>query len=281
MLAYLLLRFAAFLCATLPVPWVSHSGFFFGSLGYFLMGAKKKHIQENYQKLGFSKGQSLRLAVLSLGNYGRLITEILRTQGFTEQTVLGWDIENEPLLKQAYASGRGIAMVTFHFGNWDIAGFSLSLRGYPVSAIADHIGNPRMNRFFIETRENKKLKIIPSGKATQSIDAALQKGEIVAFLFDRPLLAGGLEVLFGSHRVRIPKGAFYFARKWGCRLLVGHALRLGPNRFRPTVVCEIPVEMTDNEEADMLAAAQKTMDTYRQVITACPEQWHMFRPFGT
>ena len=259
---------------------ISHLGFLLGCLGYFFMGAKKKIIQTNYQNLGYSAKDSLRLAIKSLGNYGRLLTEFARLSSIKKETVLHWGIQNENLVKAAFASGSGVVMATFHFGNWDLAGCSLGVKNYPFSVIADSVGPPWLNRRVIQARQAKGLRVIPTREAPRMIDAELAQKRGVAFLVDRPMDKGGVPVRFAGHTVHIPKGAMHYARKWNARLLVGYALRISAKKFRPTVVCEIPVVKTDNDASDLKVMGQAIMSEYEKLVRQHPEQWHMFRPFG-
>ena len=256
-------------------------GYALGYLGYFAMGSKSLIIYRNYRNLGFGPLKAAWYSPLCVANYGKLMTEFMTLGFFSRQRIFSWGVANEELLKRAVSAGKGVVLATFHFGNWDLAGCSMSVRDYPLAVIADRVGNNRINNYVISSRQAKGMRVIPTGSAASSIGPALDHGEAVAFLVDRPVAKGGIEVNFGAGKLRIPKGAFHYARQYGSKLLIGYALRKAFGRFEPTVACEIPVPHTHDEAAGLRQMAQQVMSVYYDLVRAHPAQWYMFRSFGS
>ena len=58
------------------------------------------------------------------------------------------DMDQGGPLVAALLSGRPLLMVTGHFGNWELGGYTLGVFGFPSYAIARRIDNPYLDRYY-------------------------------------------------------------------------------------------------------------------------------------
>ncbi|MBV9121007.1 MAG: hypothetical protein JOZ39_09890, partial [Chloroflexi bacterium] len=95
-------------------------------------------------------------------------------------------VENWQQIVDVMNEGRGLVLVSGHFGSWDLAAGTMA-RHYPVNVIADTFSSPRLDRLVNEYRRALQLEVIPIEKALKRTISALRRNESVAFLVDKPI----------------------------------------------------------------------------------------------
>jgi len=93
-------------------------------------------------------------------------------------------INAEPLLSLLHQD-RPIILVTGHFGNFEIGGFSLGVLTYPSHTVARTLDNPYLNRFFKDFRESTGQFLIPKKGGAMEITRVLEQGGLMALLVDQ------------------------------------------------------------------------------------------------
>jgi len=174
-------------------------------------------------------------------------------------------------ITEAMNQGRGLALVSVHFGNWDLAAGTMA-QHYPVNVITDTFSSPGMDQLINERRSALGLTVIPIEKAVKRTISALRRKEAVAFLVDKPVAGDeGVEVEFFGQPVRIPAGAAYFASRVGVPLIPAFVWRNADRGFSARVFPPVLVE------PDTRATMQRLMRIVEYMIRKHPEHWYMFR----
>jgi|GEM_PF-487790 len=70
------------------------------------------------------------------------------------------DLGDSPIIVDALLKNRPLMIVTGHFGNWEMAGFSLGLLGFTTHAIARTLDNPHLENFLRSFRERTGQKLL-------------------------------------------------------------------------------------------------------------------------
>lgn len=134
--------------------------------------------------------------------------------------ITGW----EPL-KQAIDRGRGVVMVTGHFGNWELAAASLAVRGIGIDGVVQRQRNPLVDRDIRQVRERLGVRIIDRRHASKLAPAALHAGRVVGFVTDQDAGRHGVFVPFFGQPASTHRGAALFALRARAPLFVGVAVR--------------------------------------------------------
>lgn len=188
------------------------------------------------------------------------------------EAVSGWEH-----VDAAMAEGRGIVLVSAHFGNWDLAAAALA-RLYPVNVIADTFSPPRLDTLINRRRAALGLRVIPVERAVKRTVSALRRNEAVAFLVDKPIPGDqGVEVFLFGQKTRIPAGAAYFARRLGTPMIPAFVSRLPDGGFWAQVFPAVPVTRGEDAASDVQRAMQSVAHALEQAIGSRPESWYMFR----
>ncbi len=228
-----------------------------------------------------------RLARQSWRNYGRYLSDFLYMPNSTTEQVMARMRDTSPPpgslvnLANILAHGKGILLVTAHFGAWDVAAAMVASQA-PLHVVADSFTDPRMDELIQGQRAHFGMRVLRAEKSPRPILRALKDGHAVAVVADRPMAANdGVPITFFGKRCYVPAGAAQLALLSDAPLAVG-AIHYD-ERFSDAYYTQLHdifyPERTGNREADVQALTQRVFTVLEGVIREYPEQWFMFRRF--
>lgn len=136
-------------------------------------------------------------------------------------------LANERETVRALLSGRPVLLVTAHFGNFEMAGYTLGLLGFPTYTIARTLDNPYIDRFVNRFRAVTGQYIIPKkGGYDQMLEVA-ERGGVLAFLADQYAGVKGCWVDFFGRPASAHKAIGLLAIQHEALVAVGAARRIG------------------------------------------------------
>lgn len=176
-------------------------------------------------------------------------------------------------LDRAFATGRGLLMITCHFGNWEILGAWLARNGYRMSVVGTTLFDPRLDQILVTTRDQAGYTNIARGKGTREIIRTLKKGEAVGMLIDQDTKADGVFVNFFGRPAHTPTGPAVLARRLDLPIVPIFCYLQDDFTYR--VECLPPLDLVNSgdEARDILVNTQKCSDAYEAIIRRFPEQW--------
>jgi lauroyl/myristoyl acyltransferase len=263
------------------------------TLVFYLWSSKRRATTANMaQIIGAEEHDphAFRLARDSWRDHGRYISDFLALSARPEQVrdyvLAHWRDETPApgslaLLDEARAAGKGVLIVTCHYGAWDVAGVLASTRG-PLHVVAERFSDPRIDQMVEAQRNAMGMQVLWLEKSPRQILRVLQQGGMVAILVDRPLPEGeGTPIDFFGRRCYVPGGVAQLAMLSGAAIFPGFAYY--DKAFSPTyhtkVLPHFFATRTGDREADTIATTQRIYDSLASVIRPRPAQWSMFRPF--
>jgi len=177
------------------------------------------------------------------------------------------------MLETARREGHGAVLLTGHFGNWEMMGSAVALRGYPTWVLVRPMRNRLVDTHVTAAREGGGMRVLPIDGGLRPILRALRGNGFVAFLADQDAGRDGLFVPFLGRPASTPVGPARFARAAGAPIIVGYGVRQaggdyrlelhGPLRVRK----DLPAEEAERE------ATRQTVQLLEEVIRTHPEQW--------
>lgn len=162
-------------------------------LGHLLRfaGFRKRIVRENL-RLAFGKELSpaeIRdLERRVFRHVGRLFLEVLRNFALSQDRVRSEfriDPESERRIRGILSRGRGMILLSGHFGNWEIGGLGLPAHGIPLSVVAKRMTGPISQVLLEKVRLRARMELIYSGGVMERIRASLKQGRAVAFMIDQ------------------------------------------------------------------------------------------------
>jgi len=126
---------------------------------------------------------------------------------------------------------KGVIMVTGHYGNWELLGFTLAALGFDVVAVMRPLDNPYLNRYLFDIRERRGLKLLYKKGASAGMEDVLDEGGALCFIADQDAGRKGLFVDFFGRKASSYKAIALLAIQRQTPILVGCARRKG-DRFQ-------------------------------------------------
>jgi KDO2-lipid IV(A) lauroyltransferase len=292
-MVYWLTRIATWLAARTPrgVRWrVAGAG---AVLVYYAWAAKRRVTIANMaQILGCSPTdpRARRLARASWHHYGRYAADFLNASGrgapaLAEMLGRLRDVTPPPgafaTIDAARAQGKGLLVVSAHFGNWDVAGMMVAAHT-PLHVVVERFADPRMDALVQSQRQALGMDVLWMEQSPRQMLRVLQRQGTVAIIVDRPLPEGeGVPVTFFGRRCYVPGGVAQLALLSGAPVLVGFGRydEHGSTDFYGGAKLVEPITPSGDRKADAQRLTQRIYDGLEAIMRETPDQWYMFRPF--
>jgi KDO2-lipid IV(A) lauroyltransferase len=180
-------------------------------------------------------------------------------------------------LVDAVATGKGVMLVTAHFGSFDIAVQLLAVHSVRTTILVEALEPQRLLDHVVSLRRNKGLNIIPARSgALQAMLQALRKGELVLLACDRDVTGEAPQALFFGEETRLPDIAVRIALRTGASIIPVFNLRRDDGRY--DVYIEPPIEVASNGSGAVAECMNEVIRVMEKYIKSCPEQWAVLEP---
>lgn len=255
-----------------------------GTLGYQVLGRMRRQAIENYAGVLHqpeSSAEVRRVAREAVVGYTKLLADFALLPSLTPERVgrmVTW--EGIDRIHRAREQGKGVIVVTPHFGNWDIAAAATTAQGLPLTAVTEEYGTSDLNRRVIEARKRIGMNVVPlTVTAGKAVINALRRNELVALVCDLPPHDGRtVRVRICGQDAVVPAGPALLALRTGAPVLPFMCRRLPDDRYRVEVLPEVKFHPSGNRDRDVEHLAQAIMDSFEPTLKATPEQWYLFSP---
>ena len=276
---YLLLKGFSRLLCRLPYRWVLWLGSLLGCLhGTFGHRQRRRAIRQLQERLGVSEKEARSIAGRMFANIGKSLLEILWIPALTPATIRRWvTIENPHYLEEAMDRGKGLVLLTAHFGNWEWMAARLVQEGIPVAAIAQPQPGPGLDRLLNEYRQQVGMQPYARGNALVAALKALKKGFLLGFLADQDAKQGGIFVDFFGTPASTPQGPAMFALKAGAPILPAFIVRQPRRGHRILISPPIYADPKQPETAEMERMTREMTRAMEDRIRRYPEHWWWFQ----
>jgi lauroyl/myristoyl acyltransferase len=202
-----------------------------------------------------------RVPALSLTEIARLVK------------IEGWEhVEN------ALSRGKGLIIVTAHFGGADIVAQVLARREIPVVAPAEHLKPEGLFQYVCSLRASKGLRLIPIDGPLLDLFRALRRNEVVGLAADRDITGSGIVVDFFGAPARLPDGYAQLSLRTGAPIIVAFSQRLPDNTFVAHFEPPLELKATGDRNRDVKTGVEKVVAIMERCIGEHPEQWAMSVP---
>jgi KDO2-lipid IV(A) lauroyltransferase len=184
-------------------------------------------------------------------------------------------LEGEVKLKKAFSLKKGIVFVTAHFGNWELMGATLAIKGYPTNVIAAPLYDSRLDQIMNRYRLIHGVETITrgEGRGARKILAALKNNQILGLLIDQDIDADGVFVDFFHQKAFTPSGAASLALKSGAAVILGFIHREADGRHK--IIFEGPLDLirSGNLKQDVYDNTALFTRAIEEKIREHPDQW--------
>jgi len=151
-----------------------------------------------HKRLQFVGERNLRMAMPELGerqrreildglcaSMGRLLGEFSQFPKLTRDNIADLVVyEGLENYERAAAQGRGVLLLTGHFGAWELCAFAQGLYGYPLSFLIRPLDNPLLDTLISRYRTRSGNRTIDKNTAVRAVLKRLREGGDVGLLVD-------------------------------------------------------------------------------------------------
>lgn len=244
------------------------------------IGLRRELVESNLQ-LAFPDRDARWIADTTLAAYehlGREAAAMLRISKLDPAAIIERTIPvglND--VEEALSLGRGLLLVTGHYGNWEIAAATVAARGLPIAAIVRRQGNRIVDERLQMLRRNLGVETIYQGDAPSRVPRILRKNGIVGIVGDQDARKTGVFVPFFGRPASTHRGPALFALRLNAPVFSCVARRLPGPDVRYEVAGErVIVESTGELDTDVYNLTAELASRLETQIRSAPEQYFWF-----
>ncbi len=182
-----------------------------------------------------------------------------------------FSVEGKDILDDYYQQGKGLILITGHFGAWEMLVSWLGHSGYKIVAVANRQSNRGADKYFRERRETGKMKHIYNKRGSKAIKGVLKDQRILILVSDQDARKKGVFVNFFGRPASTARGAAVYHQRTQAPILFSTCVTDGPNRYR--IRFQI---IPENPRDSITQITQNFTSLLEQAIREHPEQYFWF-----
>ena len=203
--------------------------------------------------------------------------DTFRFPDWSKERILGTvTFNDESILMDAVAAGKGTIVTLPHCGNYDHAAAYFCARGAKIVTVAEHLKPEKLFKKFMQYRSDFGMESLPlDGRVIPTLMQRIRSGCVIALAADRDLSRSGIDVTFFGGPARMPAGPALLAIRTGAPLISAYV------SYTPTGIhidftrIELPNKASETEQ--VAALVQKSADLFAEGIAKYPQDWHMMQ----
>lgn len=232
------------------------------------------HIRTSFPE--YSDKQIQRIALGSMQQLAMLAVELLRAPRLITQWTWARHVKlgqlNDAI--KLLLDKRGCIMITGHYGNWELLGFTLATLGFDIVAVMRPLDNEYLNRFLLDRREKSGLRLLYKKGATQSAEDVIESGGALCFIADQNAGSKGVFVDFFGRKASTYKSIGLLAMQLEVPIVCGFARRVSPKfEYEMNVNRIVYPQEWRNREDPLLWITQEYSKAMEDAIRVAPEQY--------
>jgi KDO2-lipid IV(A) lauroyltransferase len=247
----------------------------------FALTIRLKQISRESLQIAFGQTKSKKeiedIVRKCFDNFGKGMVELIYFMAHPPMIKEKVRIEGKERLDEALKGGKGVILVSAHFGNFPLMLLRLAQEGYKINAIIRSTRDPKIEEYFFKQRSQLGLNTIYSQPRKQCVDntiRALRNNELVFIPLDQNFGNGaGVFVDFFGHQAATATGPVVFAQRTGAPILPIFVVREKDDDHLVTIEPQLILEerATDDEMVRAnVAKITKLIETY---IRRYPHEW--------
>jgi len=170
--------------------------------------------------------------------------------------------------------GRGIIMVTGHYGNFEVSGVAMGTFGLETYSIARPLDNRFLNDYLLKARQRQGQIIIDKKGATDQMLEILQSGASLGFIADQDAGRKGMFVDFFGRKASTYKSIGLLAMEFNLPVVIGYCRRIN-NQYRFKLGITKILSPSDGQDKDhpLLWITQEYTRAIEEMVREEPEQY--------
>ncbi len=179
-------------------------------------------------------------------------------------------INGQATLDNELEKGKGVILISAHFGAWEILGHWLGMNNYPLRGVAQRQKNKGANKFFEEKRQLSGIKHIYRKVGMDVLYNILKENKILGLVSDQDAKNKGIFVNFFNTPASTHKGAAIFHLNTSAPMIFGLCIQTGFQEYKIELIPIIPVNNTIED------ITKQYTHTLEKIIRKYPDQYFWF-----
>jgi len=279
-LLYVLFEFLKVIIPLFPLRFIQLIARVKGKMFYYILPIRKRTAIRNL-KLAFPDKSDKEINEIVKGCYVNVITVIAEFFYMRKLPVERLQkllkVENIGLIQEKLKHGKGLIMISGHFGNWELTAYGVSkIYEIPISVIVKEQTNKRVNEGIDNIRTSGGNRMIDMRNSLRDILTVIKNNGIVAMLGDQSAPKENIKVKFFLDGVPTYEGTARIAIKTGAEVLFGVSTRNTDGTYS-LKFHEIDTSMyKESTEENVRALTQAHVDLLVEYIKLRPDHWLWF-----
>jgi len=183
-------------------------------------------------------------------------------------------VQNIEAVQKVHDEGRAIIYVTTHYSSWELGGASLGAFVEPLAAVYKKLKNSAYEEWLLDARASFGNTNLEKTNVIKPLIRLIKDKKASGLLIDTNInIREGVEVEFMGKPIRQTSTPAYLARKFNAAIIPVTIRTDDEENYTLMLFDEIPVEKTENQEADILKATQLQANWLTEIITKEPKFW--------
>ena len=187
-------------------------------------------------------------------------------------------IENDDVFRQLRAEGQPVILITAHHCNWELIPKALGSHYGHFVGVGEKLRNsPKLTEMLNAYRAKHQVTMLPKRGAYRGMVRALKAGEVLGLVIDQNTSEKEAAIInFFGHPARHTPSVARLARKTGAVVIPAFIHTRDHRSY--TLRFEDPLipPVSDDEEADILAATQLQASITEKIIRENPTEYFWF-----
>jgi KDO2-lipid IV(A) lauroyltransferase len=247
-----------------------------GALGGVVVRRRSRLAMGNLRKAFPEKTDAERRRILDAcwRHFGRETLEGIRMQHLSAEGIAQrCTMVNPELLDEAIARGRGVMILTAHYGGWEVAGVAAMSRMRNVRTVTRPLDNELLERDVARIRERTGAEVVDRKRAARTLFKTLSDGGVVIMLPDQAVQPReGVLVPFLGLPAWTTDAPAKMALRLGVTIVFAFCIPDG-NGHRLEFEESIQTDQLSDGEKDALALTGRINEVISRRIAAHPELW--------
>ena len=201
-------------------------------------------------------------------HFGRVTADFLRTPLRTPEEANSAEVVGIENLEHAHALGKGVMIITAHYGNWERFAHWFTVNGYTLNVVARDANQGLVTEKVNALRTQAGAAVLSRGNAARAILGKLKSGDLVGILNDQN--NGDCFVPFFGKPCGTALGPAVLHLRTGAPLIPSYFTRLGPGKYRAEF---LPPVLGEDFDKDEIRITTRLNEILESVIRRHPEQW--------
>ncbi len=255
----------------------SRLGRYAGEILRFLSASRRRITLENLRR-AFPDSDDTSLRMIARASYrslGTTLVELLTFPHITPSEARAMiDMHGTEAIEEEIRNGRGVLLISGHFGNWELLAFTFPLyTNIPTSVIVAPQSNQYAEQYLHWYRSRTGNRMIQMDKAARTILERLRQAEAIALLADQAATADrDVFVPFFGIPAATYEAPAALALKRNAAMFTAFAVRGADGRYTAEFH-RIPHEDLSPDKDGILELTRRHVQSLEDAIRQRPDLW--------